>query len=317
MPDLDRTLVAGIAELSSGDPTLLAAMDLARASGARLYLVHAYQLPNYMLLRPGLEAALPKGAEQHEQALQAQLEAAVRAHSGGENVVCRVIRGSPAPVLAHVAGEVGADLLVVGAARSARLGRAILGTTAQRVLRASPIPVLVARRPVTLPLRRVLLTTDLGDLSAVVHETALDIVDLFFGEPQHVRSLLVVGWAPMPAPMPSDALGRAAHAELDAFLRDRCQAGPAVKPVVRTGIAADEIVDEARAWDADLLVVGTHARGLGARLMLGSVAEAALRDAPCNVLAVPPTPVPAVIGAETAAWQESPELKQWLDTTAN
>ncbi len=53
-------------------------------------------------------------------------------------------------------------------------------------------------------------------------------------------------------------------------------------------------VAEAREWNADLVVVGTHARGWGARLLLGSVAEATLRDAPCDVLAVPP--VRAVAG---------------------
>jgi hypothetical protein len=51
-------------------------------------------------------------------------------------------------------------------------------------------------------------------------------------------------------------------------------------------------VAEAAEWRADLLVVGTHARAWAARLALGSVAEAALRDAPCNVLAVPPRALP-------------------------
>jgi len=37
---------------------------------------------------------------------------------------------------------------------------------------------------------------------------------------------------------------------------------------------------------ADLIVLGTHARGRLARLILGSTAEAVLRAAPCPVLAV-------------------------------
>jgi nucleotide-binding universal stress UspA family protein len=214
----------------------------------------------------------------------------------------------------RVAREVGAELLIVGAARRSRLGRAILGTTAQRVLREAPAPVLVVRRPMPVPVRRVLLTTDLSELSAAVHEAALDTVDLFVGAPERVRSLLVVGWTLAPPPLGEEVLERAALGELEAFLRDRGAVGPQVEPVVRTGMPADEIVAEAGDWDADLLVVGTHAKGWGARLMLGSVAEASLRDAPCNVLAVPPVPAASAGATVAAGWNESPELKQWLES---
>ena len=57
---------------------------------------------------------------------------------------------------------------------------------------------------------------------------------------------------------------------------------------MRIGVPGDEIAAEAQGWDADLVVVGTHARGWAERLLLGSVAEATVREAPCNVLAVPP-----------------------------
>jgi nucleotide-binding universal stress UspA family protein len=60
------------------------------------------------------------------------------------------------------------------------------------------------------------------------------------------------------------------------------------------GDAATEIVALARELKADLIVMGTHGRsGLG-RLVLGSVAEAVLRRAPCPVLTVK-APVPAAL----------------------
>jgi nucleotide-binding universal stress UspA family protein len=43
------------------------------------------------------------------------------------------------------------------------------------------------------------------------------------------------------------------------------------------------IVDEARAWRSDLVVIGSHGRHGLDRLLLGSVAEAVLRHAPCAV----------------------------------
>jgi nucleotide-binding universal stress UspA family protein len=309
MRDPVRRIVAGLSELTVGDPTLLVAMEVARESGAELHLVHAYELPPLMTMSPGIDAAFPEGPVRYAEMLQDSLEAAVRPLRGGESVKCRVELGAPGPALAAVAEEVGADLLIVGAARRSRLARAILGTTAQRVLRDAAVPVLVARRPVTRPPRRVLLTTDLSELSSAVHETAVDTIDAFFGLPGQVRSLMVLGWQVVPAPLTSEALERAARAELETFLQERDSVVPLVEPRVRSGIIADEIVAEAREWDADLLVVGTHARGWGARLMLGSVAEAALRDAPCNVLAVPPVPVGTF--SAPSVWEESPVLEHW------
>ena len=48
------------------------------------------------------------------------------------------------------------------------------------------------------------------------------------------------------------------------------------------------IVERALAMEADLIVMGTHGRRGFKRLLLGSVTEAVLHEAPCPVLTVPP-----------------------------
>lgn len=68
-------------------------------------------------------------------------------------------------------------------------------------------------------------------------------------------------------------------------------AGVAVSPrmleVATTGNRVGEtLVDEAKAWPADLIVVGTHGRRGFSHLLLGSVAESVVRMAPCPVLLV-------------------------------
>jgi nucleotide-binding universal stress UspA family protein len=58
--------------------------------------------------------------------------------------------------------------------------------------------------------------------------------------------------------------------------------------LAEAGDPARTIVDQAVALGADLVVLGTHGRSGFERLFLGSVAEKALRKAPCPVMTVPP-----------------------------
>ncbi|MFO0579955.1 MAG: universal stress protein [Polyangia bacterium] len=55
---------------------------------------------------------------------------------------------------------------------------------------------------------------------------------------------------------------------------------------LEVGKPADEIVRIAKEWAADLIVIGSHGRSGIARVLLGSVAEAVTRHAPCPVLVV-------------------------------
>lgn len=52
------------------------------------------------------------------------------------------------------------------------------------------------------------------------------------------------------------------------------------------GRLGELVAEEARSWDADLVVVGTHGRRGVGRVLLGSGAEQVLRMAPVPVLAV-------------------------------
>ena len=62
-----------------------------------------------------------------------------------------------------------------------------------------------------------------------------------------------------------------------------------VRTCVQLGVK-DDIVRHARAVGAKLLVLGTHSRKGAARFFLGSVAEHAIRTAPCPVFVIPATP---------------------------
>lgn len=55
---------------------------------------------------------------------------------------------------------------------------------------------------------------------------------------------------------------------------------------VQIGSPLAEIVNAAKDWPADLIVIGSHGRGGIKRALLGSVAEGVMRHAPCPVLVV-------------------------------
>ena len=57
--------------------------------------------------------------------------------------------------------------------------------------------------------------------------------------------------------------------------------------VVRYGMPADRITEEAAAWEADLLVVASHGKGWLDRLLIGSVTERLLNQLPTSLLVLP------------------------------
>lgn len=70
-------------------------------------------------------------------------------------------------------------------------------------------------------------------------------------------------------------------APLQDFLLER---GLSVKTTIKVGAVNTEILEAAREQDPLFLVMGTHGRKGFGRLVLGSVAEAVLRNAPCPVV---------------------------------
>lgn len=52
---------------------------------------------------------------------------------------------------------------------------------------------------------------------------------------------------------------------------------------MKNGQIVDEIIDTAKQWKADMIVMGSHGRSGIAKFFMGSIAEAVLSRAPCSV----------------------------------
>lgn len=101
--------------------------------------------------------------------------------------------------------------------------------------------------------------------------------------------LPTLDYPPTPAAFALTAEQQQAHAAaLDRFVEPARQHGVAVESVVRGGFIVEQLLLEAEAYGAELIVMGTHGRSGVQRLVLGSVTEKILRRAGCPVLTVPP-----------------------------
>ncbi|MDG0027827.1 universal stress protein [Trinickia sp. Y13] len=75
---------------------------------------------------------------------------------------------------------------------------------------------------------------------------------------------------------------------LAAMQRENIKGAPRVVEIKSTGVdIAERILEEARAAQCDLVVMGTHGRRGVRRLLLGSVAERVARMSCCPVLLIP------------------------------
>jgi nucleotide-binding universal stress UspA family protein len=77
------------------------------------------------------------------------------------------------------------------------------------------------------------------------------------------------------------------NAELERVVASVAASHVTIHRAVMEGDVVREILKQARAGQANLVVMGTHGRSGFERLLLGSVTERMLRKAPCPVLTVP------------------------------
>lgn len=284
------TIVAGIAEIWEKDPHLAPAVWLAAEIGATLHAVHAFSVPDPITAPlAGIDLSTRKPAGTLQQDLLAALKAQITGIADNDSAIAHVVPASPAQAIIDVAEREAADLIIVGASRRGAVAGALLGTTPQRVLRASPAPVLVWRRADSEGPRRILLTTDLSDHSSAVHETGLDMIEALWDQQDvEIRSLYVAGdEVLLPPPVHQIAMRQHAEARHAEFLKQPRARRRKIAGAVRLGLAVREIVAEVDDWGADLLVLGTRGRTGVSRFLIGSVAESVSRKASCNVLMIP------------------------------
>lgn len=184
-----------------------------------------------------------------------------------------------------------ADLIVMGTHGRRGLDQRVLGSTTERTLRVSPIPILTIHEGTVFDpeFETVLVPTDGSDVANAAANYAIDladgtdaalhvvhVVDIAVTSPLGESAAVLTELEETGKEAVDDVLDRADDAELRS-----------VQASVLSGSPARSILDYIADHDIDLVVMGTHGRSGLERYLLGSVTETVARLADVPVLSVP------------------------------
>lgn len=141
MPAIHR-IVCPVDFSESSERAAQYAVGLARQLGAGLHFVHAWQMPVYAF-PDGAVILGPDVVAQITEELQRSLDALIERHRQPELALTgHLVQGLADREIVRVAGELGAELIVMGTHGRTGLPHLFLGSVAERVVRTSPVPVL-------------------------------------------------------------------------------------------------------------------------------------------------------------------------------
>jgi nucleotide-binding universal stress UspA family protein len=140
--DTLKTIVCAVDFSKGSERALEHAAVLAKATGARIELLHVYQLP-VLALPDGVVTATPEFVARLTNQAQEALDAhRARLEALGVRASTCLREGNAVETIVGRANELGASLLVVGTHGRSGFKRFMLGSTAERVVRLATVPVL-------------------------------------------------------------------------------------------------------------------------------------------------------------------------------
>lgn len=219
----------------------------------------------------------------------------------GHEVVSEIEMGIPKKAIPQYAEQWGADLIMVGFHRSGAVTRFLLGSVAQGVLRAAPCAVEIVRpgprgRPPSSPGMKILVGSDGWNCSEKAirsvasrpwpAETTFKVISV--REPVVPESASAISFAPLyPVDLMDELLARESSRANNALTGARQILSSAnlnlCDSTVLFGDPRNILLDEAKSWGADLVVLGSNGRHGLDRVFLGSVSESVAMHAHCSV----------------------------------
>ena len=270
---------------TASDAAALIAMQIAKRYGAKVYGVHVNRFDDYTAAAPNAWAAMAEAAEKQTK------EQARRLNEQLQSVEHEVVigEGNTWEVTSKLIKQEEIDLVVVGTRGRTGLGKALLGSVAEQILRQSPCPVLTVGPHVNLwsdeyaKMREILYATD---LVAELPMAAPYAISLAQENQAHLVLLHVIEDPKAGDLVDSPEVVDVKQRKLQQLVTE--QAGLWCEPtfVVEQGPAAEKILDVAKRRHTDLIVLGARpATGLATHLNIGTVHKV-VSQATCPVLTI-------------------------------
>ncbi len=242
--------------------------------------------------------------DQIRQEIRVKLEGLSKSHMRRTGVRAQAYQdeGVPSERIVTAAGIHQADLVVVGSHGHSGLEHVLLGSSAERVVKGAPCPVLTVRThhlsgkdpssdasTDAIRMHHILLATDLSEGSLPAVDYALRTARTFNAS---VAILHVMEWRSLGVDFTISAFAgwETLRESVETQLLDMAERfqseGATAQYLVKVGSPADAILEVAQEQACDMIVMGTHGRRGVSHLLIGSIAEAVLRRAACPVLTV-------------------------------
>jgi universal stress protein E len=300
MGTIGRILVAVKDPAARSLPAVTKATQLACAFGAELELFHAIDSCVYADAMGVSDAHLQElEGDQRAQYQQRLGRIAARARLHGPSVSATAEWDFPVyEAIIREAVRVGADLIVAERHAGRHIAAGLLGLADWELLRLSPLPVLLVKRP--RPYHRPLVLAAVDPTHAFAKPAKLDGEILALGEmfSQALRGKLhaVHAYDPLRASVLAgngaavervqQAAAAAAKSALDRALRTTDI--PAARRHLLGRHPVDAVLEVAGELRSDIVVMGAISRSGLKRLFIGNTAEQLLDRLPCDLLVVKP-----------------------------
>lgn len=189
--------------------------------------------------------------------------------------------------IVDLAEDEGRDLIIMGVRSKSFAERWMVGSTTARVIGFSSQDVLVVPEKAAISSERLLLATDGSEFSRKATDRALDLVQCSGGTLKVVSVLEISPQIYAVAPEVVEEKIKLPKQYVEEVKQLAAARGIIAEDFVKESESASEVILElARSKDIDLIVLGSHGRTGLKRLLMGSVTERVIAQAPCPVLVV-------------------------------
>jgi nucleotide-binding universal stress UspA family protein len=286
-PELNLKTVIYATDFSLGSKNAgLYAARMSAYFSAKLLVTHAFTLEQAAM---EVEVGDRKPSRQRQNLTDLLRREADRLGAKSIDIIPTLLEGAPEDVIPDLADRLGPSMIVLGTHGGGRIGRGIIGSVAEKILRSTSWPALTVGpqiRPLTshaFPFERILFATDFTAASVNAAPYAVTFAEIFAAK---IDVLNVIQEAAIEHPDRLADLQTRFFSALDALVPQSAKEFCDPRTYVAVGGAHDKILEHIRERSIELLVLGIRKTSHISMEMRTSGAFRIIVDAPCPVLTI-------------------------------